>query len=139
MNGDGTDDFIMVDSILQNENRQAPTPADLQRWADGQLPSYGVNGWAAGPHEFPVVGDGDGSIWNQWYPSGSGSIPANGIIGADYVVDYFDAGWDETAARCCVEKNLCEVMPAGFVIPSTGTNCSQTFDCRSGGTPICTN
>jgi len=145
VDGDGVDDFIMIDSILQNEASQPPTPMDIQRWAEGNLPLYGINGWRSGNLDFPVVADGDGAIWRQYYPSGSGSLPSNIVIGSDFVLDYFEPGWGgslTTAIRCCIEKNLCEGLPPTFVFPSTGTSCSTTFDCRvqdgAAMRPVCT-
>jgi hypothetical protein len=133
VDGNGVDDFIIIDAILQNENRVAPTPDDLGRWADGILPRYGINGWTSGRLEFPVVSDGDWAIFNQYYPVGGGVLPSNVIIGADYVLDFFEPGWGgttEEAAICCIEKNLCEGLPSDFVIPATGTRCDGTFDCQ---------
>jgi hypothetical protein len=130
VNNDGVDDFIMIDAILQNEGGGAPSPSDIQRWAEGDIPAMGVNGWASGNLNFPVVSDGDAAIWLQYYLDGRGALPTNLIIGADFVLDFFESGWQEDPSRCCIEKNLCELMPPGFVIPSTGTNCDQVFDCQ---------
>ena len=129
------DDFIIIDSILQNESRANPTPSDLLRWAEGRLPTYGINSWNSGILDFPVVGDGNGAIFNQY---GAQYLPTNIIIGSDFVLDFYEAGWDEGPIRCCIEKNVCEMMPAGFVLPSTGTNCAQTFNCVWDGNPVCT-
>ena len=139
MDGDTVDDFIMIDSIIQNELRTAPTPTDLQHWADGYLPEVGINGWDSGALDFPVVGDGNYSIWNQWKPGGRGAIPTNIVIGTDFVLDINMEGFDDTAVRCCIEKNLCEGRDPSFVIPSTGTRCDTTFNCRVSGSPVCTN
>ena len=57
MDNDGVDDVILLDSILQNEARGAPSPLDIQRWAEGNLPLYGINGWRSGNLNFPVVAD----------------------------------------------------------------------------------
>jgi len=122
----------MIDAILQNESRVAPTPNDLVRWAEGRLPSYGISSWSSGNLDFPVVGDGDAKIWEQYWP-GSGYLPTNVIIGPDFVIDYFEPGWgaDLTdAARCCIEKNICEMTPPGFVFPASGTRCDDPFDCK---------
>jgi hypothetical protein len=132
VDNDGVDDFIIIDAILNNEDRNPPSPDDLRRWAEGDLPRYGISGWSSGVHEFPVVDDSNWAIAAQWSP-GSISMPFNVVIGADLVTDYIVPGFTsskEDAIRCCIEKNLCETLPSDFVIPSTGTACNQTFDCQ---------
>ena len=132
MDGDTIEDFVMMDAIIHNEDRNAPSQDDIRRWAEGELPRYGINGWSTGYHEYPQFSDGSWDITGMWSP-GSVSLPTNVIIGADFVVDYVEAGWrtsQQTAMRCCIEKNLCEGRDPSFVIPSTGTACDQTFDCR---------
>jgi len=102
----------MIDAMLENEAGEAPTAADLVRWADG------LGGpWASGALDFPVVGDGDGAVWIQWHPSGSGSLPTNLVIGADFVTDMYQLGWWEDGIRCCIEKNLCHILPPETPLP----------------------
>jgi hypothetical protein len=143
VDADGVDDFIMIDAIIANELGQAPTRDDIVRWAEGFLPLSGLNNWPAGNLEFPVVPDGDRAIWSQYW-SGPGVIPTNVIIGADFVIDFFETGWPEDAARCCIEKNICEIVAPDFVFPSTGTRCDEPFDCQvfdsdlGAWRPVCT-
>jgi len=130
IDNDGNDDFVIIGSILQNENSASPSASDVQRWAEGDLPAYGLSGWASGNLDFPLFADGDRDIWNQWNAT---ALPTNIVVGADFVIDWWRAGWGggiEDAVRCCIEKNLCEGRDPSFVIPSTGTSCGSAFDCE---------
>jgi hypothetical protein len=143
VDGDGEDDFMIIAVIIADESNQAPDADDIRRWAEGDLPSYGISGWDSGDLDFPVFADGARDIWGPW---GSTALPTNIVIGADFVTDFYQLGWGsatEAAARCCIEKNLCETLPSDFVMPVSGARCDQPFQCEiydgSNWVPVCEN
>jgi len=122
--GDGVDEFVIVEIISEDEDRNGADWADVVRWSEGPL-----HPWATGTLTFPVIADTDAAIVRQYLPSfPGGCYPANLVIGADFVIDFRECGITEDLHRCWIEKNLCEILPADFVFPS-GRACSAPIVC----------
>lgn len=110
--GDGFDEFMAIEVLIEDEFGNPADVSDTMRWANTTFIP-----WSSGALGFPVLADGNASVWVPY--NYSSSLPTNVVIGADFVIDYRRAGWDEATVRSVIEENLCQIVPSGTTVGAT--------------------